>query len=88
MKINSTQDAMFLLASAVLVALLRMLLRTRLGLVALFLGVAVGASCWTFGRLERVVLWMWKWSGAAAELVHQASAKTTLKESSRTDESI
>ena len=88
MKINSTQGAMFLLASAVLVALLRMLLRTRLGLVALFLGVAAGASCWMFGLLERVVLWMWKWSGAAAELVNQTSAKTTLKESSRSDESI
>jgi hypothetical protein len=88
MKINSKQRAMFLLASAVLVALLRMLLRTRLGLVALFLGVAVGASCWMFGLLERAVLWMWKWSGAAAELVNQTSAKTTLKESSRSDESI
>lgn len=88
MKINSTQSAMFLLGSAVLVALLRMLLCTRLGLVGLFLGVAAGASCWMFGLLERAVLWMWKWSGAAAELVNQTSAKTTLKESSRSDESI
>jgi hypothetical protein len=88
MKIKATQFAMFLLASAVLVTLLRTLLHTRLGLVSLFLGVAVGASCWMFGLLERAVSWMWKWSGAAAELVHQASAKTTLKESSRTDESI
>ena len=75
MKVKATQSAIFLSASAALVALLRTLLHTRLGIAALFLGVAAGASCWIFGLLERAVLWMWKWSGAAAELVSQRAPK-------------
>ena len=89
MKIKATQSAMFLLRVSRVSRAVAYLLRTRLGLVALFLGVAAGASCWIFGLLERAVLWMWKWSGAAAELVNQrVPSRTTLKESSRSDESI
>jgi hypothetical protein len=88
MKAKAAQSAIFLSASAVLIALLRSLLHTRLGIVALFLGVAAGASCWIFGLLERAVLWMWKCSGTASELVTKRVPKTTLEESSRSNESI
>jgi hypothetical protein len=71
MKTKATQSVVFLCASALLVAALRTLLHTRLGVIALFLGAAAAISCWIFSLLEEAVLWMWKSSGAAAEIIKQ-----------------
>jgi hypothetical protein len=89
MKIMATQTVMFLCASAVLVVVLRTLLHTRAVVIALLLGAAVAISWWIFRLLEQAVLWMWQWSGAAAEFVIQrVPSRSTSRRGIGPDESI